>query len=247
MDIREYKRKEGFTYIYGLWPPGVEKIPVNCRYVGKAVDVARRFKSHLERSRNPRVHCHCWVKSLLDSGVKPVINVIAIVPNRVASQCEINVISLYKKFGANLTNLTDGGEGMLGHFVSDETRAKMSLSKIGNTCSLGHKHSTETKRKISAGNTGKFVSEETRKKMSTSKIGDKHPMYHKHRSEESNAKTSNSMIGKTHSREAIIKMSLAKMGHSVSDETRRKISLSVKRLLSSRRKNLLESGLVQNG
>ena len=76
-------------------------------------------------------------------------------------------------------NLTDGGGGMLGfrlseetrkrmaeHVKSDEHRSKLSLAKIGNRSRLGLKHSDETKRKMSEAKKGRKFSEEHRHNLS---------------------------------------------------------------------------------
>ena len=62
-----------------------------------------------------------------------------------------------------LVNMTDGGEGRINAVVSDETRKKISEAK------KGHKHSEETKAKMSEAN--KNPTEETRLKMSLAKKG----------------------------------------------------------------------------
>ncbi len=49
---------------------------------------------------------------------------------------------------------------------SDETKAKIAASKLGNTYSVGRKLSEETRAKISAGNTGKEISADVRARMS---------------------------------------------------------------------------------
>lgn len=87
-------------------------------------------------------------------------------------------------------NLHPGGKGGFGNKKSDETRAKMGISKIGNknACGcrtdefraecvsrakgnknrLGHKHSEESKKKMSEMLKGRKLSDETKKKMSIS-------------------------------------------------------------------------------
>ena len=66
-------------------------------------------------------------------------------------QKEIEFISLYKrvKDGGTLCNMTLGGEGVLGHTPSEETRGKISDSK------KGKKRTEETKKKISESHKGK--------------------------------------------------------------------------------------------
>lgn len=68
---------------------------------------------------------------------------------------------------------SDANKGELNHNfgkpLSDETRRKISEAQKGNTNSLGHKHTEETKLKISGENNhmfGKHQTEETKRKMS---------------------------------------------------------------------------------
>lgn len=76
-------------------------------------------------------------------------------------------------------NLTDGGGGMLGFKLSEETKKRMSehikseehcqkisLSKLGNKSRLGMKHSEETKRKMSEKAKGRKFSAEHRHNLS---------------------------------------------------------------------------------
>jgi len=78
-------------------------------------------------------------------------------------------------------------KGMLGHFVSSETKRKLSLAKMGNNnpcygkrlseeqkrkiSKKGIRMSEEQKRKIGESNKGKILSLETRNKLSKSHIG----------------------------------------------------------------------------
>ena len=90
---------------------------------------------------------------------------------------------------------------------------------------------------------GKHHSEESKRKMSEAKCGDKHPCYGKHLSEDTKRKIgeANSKhrltdeqkehlrqinLGKKQSQSTIEKRSKSMMGHSVSEETRKKISNS---------------------
>jgi hypothetical protein len=126
---------------------------------------------------------------------------------------EIYMISIFgrKDLGTGiLHNRTNGGEGVSGRILNQESRKKISEANKGNTNCLGKTHSEETKAKMSAaqkGNTkmlGKTHSEETKRKMSSSSKGN------------------TNWLGKTHSEETKRKMSEA--NKNPSEETRKKLS-----------------------
>lgn len=74
-------------------------------------------------------------------------------------------IEKYDTFLGEGYNMTSGGDGIFGHKHSDETKRKMSLAKQGKT------PSPESKRKMSLARQGKIVSPETRQKISLAKKG----------------------------------------------------------------------------
>ena len=165
-------------------------------------------------------------------------------------------IALYgrkdKKTGC-LANLTDGGDGMVGAVVSEETRRKIGTSNVNNV------FSEEGRRKISATHKGKRVSVETRVKQSLSAKGKKHSeetlarqraagkaawesgkMASVHvgskRTEESRQRMSNARKGYKPTEEARRHMSEAQTGRKHSDETREKMSAAAV-IASARRKD----------
>lgn len=101
--------------------------------------------------------------------------------------------------------------------ISDETRQRMSESQkgntngIGNTNWLGHKHSEETKLKMSKAQAGHITTEETRRKIGESKKGNKN------------------CLGRELTEETRRKIGEAGKGRVASDETRRKMSEAHKR------------------
>jgi tRNA(Phe) wybutosine-synthesizing methylase Tyw3 len=126
---------------------------------------------------------------------------------------EIYMIAVFgrKDLGTGiLRNRTDGGEGVSGRILSQESRRKISEANKGNTNCLGKTHSEESRKKMSEsqkGNTkrlGKTHSEETKRKMSDSSKGN------------------TNWLGKTHSEETKRKMSETKKNPS--EETKRKLS-----------------------
>lgn len=115
-----------------------------------------------------------------------------------------------------LRNLTDGGEGVSGYKHNQERLEKMSKAHIGNQNRKGHKHTEETKRKLSEAQRGKIGykhTEETKRKMSELKKGKSlGPKSEEHKKK----------IGAAHK------------GKKVSEETKRKISESRKKLFNNR-------------
>lgn len=115
------------------------------RYIGKTAkdDIAERLRNHLK----DRTKCHrvSWLKSL--KGYVPKVEVLEEFDNEIdALEGEKQLISLLRYLGADLTNQTDGGEGVSGYQHTRETRAKMSRSR------KGHLVSQETRHKLSESN-----------------------------------------------------------------------------------------------
>ena len=131
---------------------------------------------------------------------------------------EVYMIAVFgrKDLGTGiLHNRTNGGDGVSGAVVSDETRRKMSEALKGKP------RSKEIRRKISEAHKGKTHSEKSRRNMSESQKG-------KTISEETKRKLSEAKKGKTHSEETKRKLSEAKKGKTFSEEHNRKLSESQK-------------------
>lgn len=107
-----------------------------------------------------------------------------------------------------------------------ETRAKMSAARMGNTNSVGRKHSPETRAKISEANKGHEVSEETRARISAANTGRKHT--DEARANMSAAKIGNKYcVGVVASDEARANMSAARTGKVFTDEHRANLSAAL--------------------
>jgi hypothetical protein len=106
------------TYIYSLeFPEG------NIRYIGKADNPRRRFQGHIaELKRGTFTHKQSWLKSLINIGEKPILNIIEEVNKESWEIWERYYIALYKSWGFRLTNSTGGGDGNCGENI--ESRRK---------------------------------------------------------------------------------------------------------------------------
>lgn len=128
------------TNIYVLIDPITNMV----RYVGKANDVSQRYRAHLNRARKHQIHKKNWIEKLKNKGLKPIIEVIDIVPIEEWVFWETYWISQMKTWGFDLINYTNGGDGC--------TFSNQTSFKKGHKVWLGKKHSNEAKKKISENN-----------------------------------------------------------------------------------------------
>jgi len=95
--------------IYVLIDPRTNLI----RYVGKTTNVKKRLNKHLNESKHStKSHKKAWINGLLKLDLLPLIEVIDEVPMDDWQFWEMYWISQMKTWGFNLTNHTDGGEGV---------------------------------------------------------------------------------------------------------------------------------------
>jgi hypothetical protein len=94
-------------------------------------------------------HSHkcCWIRTILQKGEKPHLWILDEVDIKDWEFWECFYIDLFKSYGFNLTNIDKGGRGS--SRISDETRRKLSISKIG------IKLSQKTRDKMSRAGKGK--------------------------------------------------------------------------------------------
>ena len=140
------------------------------RYIGRTkAKLGTRLVQHCSEARvlrhkNKRT---CWIKSVMETGVRPEIQEIDLVPENQVSFFERHYIKLFKSFGANLVNDTEGGEGVKGRKMTEENKKQISRSLKGrvfseehrkrlgesNTrrCLNGYKHSEKAKENIKKG------------------------------------------------------------------------------------------------
>lgn len=147
------------------------------RYVGFTSGTMKdRLTQHTKEKRGKYNHRICWIQSLLRNGSMPVMQQLQEVHDSEWRSAERYWIAYFRSIGCPLTNLTDGGDGTIGYNHSEESKAKMSASRLGKTASKecrekmsasrkGKVKSEETRSKIRAANTGHTVSAETRAKI----------------------------------------------------------------------------------
>jgi group I intron endonuclease len=141
----------------------VHPITREVRYVGATTqEPDRRMREHIcDARRRAKSYVHRWILSLLDAGLKPEMIVVQKVPatgDRV--KAERKWIAIYRKQGARLANLTEGGDGCPGYKMSDEGRAYISA------CRKASGISKENRAKMQAAAKLVFESEEYRAKIS---------------------------------------------------------------------------------
>lgn len=232
------------TFIYSLECPKTGDI----RYIGKSNNPRIRLKRHCASFLlKNNTHKNNWIKLLKETNNTPIVGIVDEVLVSEWKYWEKYWISQFKQWGFNLTNGTDGGDGLLGYVHSVETRKKISNSLLGeNHPNWGKKLSKETKDKIRNGNIGKIVSEDTRKKISESNM--RKIKSSKERKEISNRMMGNSYNkGNKHSEETKRRISEGNLGKckgkKVSKETRKKISESRMGIKPSTCKKVMINGI----
>ena len=103
-------------HIYTLEHPITGEI----RYVGKTNDLIKRLYDHCKA--NKKTYTSCWIKSLKNKGLKPVIQLIETVEDNEWEFWERYWIAHMKVWGMNLTNHKDGGIG--GHYGNETSFKK---------------------------------------------------------------------------------------------------------------------------
>lgn len=108
------------TCIYGLVDPRTDEL----RYIGKTVRrPSHRLFTHqwLARTSKRKSHVQAWLANLLKDGREPEVVVIEIVPAGVDwVEAEQFWIAYFRMIGADLCNLTIGGDGSPGRKHSPE-------------------------------------------------------------------------------------------------------------------------------
>lgn len=117
-----------------------------------------------DRAESHKNRNNHWLKTVKKHGIRVEI-VARWDDEKDAFKHEKELIAQYREFGLKLCNYTDGGDGTSGHKHSAETRAKLSSMQIGKVISA------ETRAKIGAKSLGHKLSEDARKRISDKKKG----------------------------------------------------------------------------
>jgi len=191
------------TYIYALLDPRNSEV----RYIGKTVDIKMRIYRHCTSKKKTK--SASWIKSIYP--LMPEIVVIESVLDD-WQEAEQFWISYFRFCGANLTNLTYGGEGSHGYSPPAASRLKMSQAAKGRTRSAEHQE------KLAASRRGRKMSEEQRQKLSLAHIGKKPTT-------DARARQSEAQVGRRLSEETKIKISNSNKGKKLSaDQLQRMIA-----------------------
>jgi hypothetical protein len=185
--------------IYTLADPRTGEI----RYVGMTFRKRQRLNEHVSRAATGgRTHRDCWIKSLLDAGLRPTLAVAQEGRGDGWQDAERSWIAGLRESG-RLVNHTDGGEGLPGYVPTPELREKWSAMRKGVKYSPGRvgamkgrshtpearakiakaatsrPHTDQSKAKLSAARKGKPLSAEHRRKLSEAKAGRTLPAEHR--------------------------------------------------------------------
>jgi len=210
-------------HIYGLVDPRTDEV----RYVGWAYNVQKRFREHLTGAkRKINSHKDAWITQLEYADLIPSCKVFEVGYGDGWGAAEKKWISHFRNKGNKLTNLTEGGEGVVGYVFTDAARQKMSAAKKGkpphpNAIEAARrpkgKRPPEVGAKISARKKGSHHTEETKEKLRRIVTGFRH-------TEEARAKISEAGRGRIFTSETKEKISQKHRGKVLSVEHRRKLS-----------------------
>lgn len=158
MSIVNAKHIYEYQYLYGLYDP----LTGDLKYIGISVRPKERLVNHCnESSHSPK---SIWIKSIMDKGYRPYLYIFEKI--RVGDDwaaIEMAYIRFAIAIGVDLTNSTDGGEGVLN--LRGEPKKRML-----NTWP-GRKHSQDSIIKIGIASKGRVHDESWRKNMSVKMKG----------------------------------------------------------------------------
>jgi group I intron endonuclease len=217
-------------------------------YIGKANNIKRRWVAH---QGNAKFGSTPLYKAMRKYGIENFdISVVdsSDDENYTLKVLEPKWIAKYLSDGAQLYNLTKGGDGILGYNHTDETKSKMSESQKGKVISeecrqkireslLGRSPTEETRKKISEAN--KDVPKPPRSKEHCKKLSDvakeRGPMSEEQKQKISEGCRTSDRVGHPLDEETRAKISKKLRGQIQSEETRAKRSESLRKFYERKR------------
>ncbi len=214
-------------------------LPTGKLYIGQTLrTIEKRWKRHIRDAKKGSEHkFHRAIRKYGEENftVEELLAVSAPTKKELKAQLDSLEIEYISRFNTREKgyNSTDGGEGTAGRVCSEESRERYRKANMGErNPSFGKACSEETKEKVRKANLGRPSpmkgrkhSKETRKKMSDSHKGER-----------------NYFFGKSLSAEHKAKMSESHKGEKFSEERKKKISDSVKRMWEQKSLNNLVYG-----
>lgn len=214
-------------------------LPTGKLYIGQTLrTIEKRWKRHIRDAKKGSEHkFHRAIRKYGAENftVEELLAVSAPTKKELKAQLDSLEIEYISRFDTREKgyNSTDGGEGTAGRVCSEESRERYRQANLGErNPSFGKACSKETKEKVRKANLGRPSpmkgrkhSKETRKKMSDSHKGER-----------------NYFFGKSLSAEHKAKMSESHKGEKFSEERKKKISDSVKRMWEQKSLNNLVYG-----
>ena len=143
-------------------------------YIGKTVKkLEDRKRQHIVDSKRYRLRHIILYRAFKKYGLENFKwDVLCVCPEDHLNKVEISYIKQFKSLKPNGYNMTTGGDGRpKGYKVSEETRRKIGLSKIGNKNTFGRKHTEESKKKMSEAQKGKIFTEEHKRNLKKARKG----------------------------------------------------------------------------
>jgi hypothetical protein len=188
--------------VYALRDPHTNQI----RYVGWSVDPVARLKRHMKEARTGKTHKCRWLACL--GGIWPRLEILESGVGDPAP-AEIRWIAEMRRRGADLTNATAGGDGVI-----DPTPE---LRRLRSELNKGRRPSEETRKKLAEASHRRPVKDTTRAKLSAI-------LKARYASDEERRKTSRRMRGRNRNAEFREMRRKVQTGKRPSNETRQKMS-----------------------